>query len=232
MAGEAAEYFMNGTNDWMVGEQIFKDNGALRYMDDPTQDGRSIDDANDYSGQDVHYTSGVFNKAFYLLATTTGWNTQTAFEIMALANQAYWTSSSTFNAGACGVEFAAADKSYTVADVTAAFAAVGVACDGGSSGGGYEVTGSIDIPKIKRKKWSRHTIDVPAGATELGVSTTGGSGDADLYVTFGSQSLTQSFDCSSTSSSNNETCTIADPDAGTWHIDVYGWAAVSGLTLN
>jgi hypothetical protein len=47
MAGEAAESFMNGANDWMVGEQIFKGPGALRYTDDPTKDGCSIGHASD-----------------------------------------------------------------------------------------------------------------------------------------------------------------------------------------
>jgi vibriolysin len=61
MAGEAAESYMNGSNDWMVGEQIFKGNVALRYMDDPSRDGSSINHADQYSGQDVHYTSGVIN---------------------------------------------------------------------------------------------------------------------------------------------------------------------------
>ncbi len=129
MAGEAAEYYMNGSNDWMVGEQIFKSNGALRYMDDPTKDGRSIGHASDFtSSMDVHYSSGVYNKAFYLLANKNGWNTRTAFEVMYRANDLYWTSGSTFNAGACGVESAAADLGYNVADVTAAFASVGVSC--------------------------------------------------------------------------------------------------------
>lgn len=129
MAGEAAENFMNGSNDWMVGEQIIKGNGALRYMDDPTKDGRSIDDAaNMTSSLDVHYSSGVYNKAFYLLASTSGWNVQSAFGAMLRANDLYWTSGSTFNAGACGVESAAADLGYSVSDVTAAFAGVGVSC--------------------------------------------------------------------------------------------------------
>src|SRR5688572_9676182 len=35
MAGEAAEFFMKGTNDWLVGAQIFKGTGALRYMNNP-----------------------------------------------------------------------------------------------------------------------------------------------------------------------------------------------------
>jgi vibriolysin len=129
MAGEAAENFMNGSNDWMVGEQIFKGNGALRYMDDPTRDGRSIDNAADMtSSMDVHYSSGVYNKAFYLLATTNGWTTRDAFAAMLRANALYWTASSSFNSGACGVESAAADLGLDATDVTSAFAGVGVSC--------------------------------------------------------------------------------------------------------
>lgn len=131
MAGEAAEYFMHGSNDWMVGYDIFKASGkALRYMNDPTRDGRSIDHAASYtSGLDVHYSSGVYNKAFYNLATKSQWNTRKAFEVFFRANKMYWTATSTFNQGACGVQQAAADYGYSVADVTAAFSAVGVSCN-------------------------------------------------------------------------------------------------------
>jgi pseudolysin/vibriolysin len=129
MAGEAAENFMHGSNDWMVGAEIFKANGALRYMDSPTNDGSSIDHASDMtSNMDVHYSSGVYNHAFYNLATTNGWTVQSAFGVMLRANQLYWTSGSSFNAGACGVESAASDLGLSAADVTAAFADVGVAC--------------------------------------------------------------------------------------------------------
>jgi vibriolysin len=133
MAGEAAEAFDRGSNDFWVGYDIFKSgNGALRYMDNPTNDGRSIDHASDYySGLDVHYSSGVYNKAFHLLATTSGWNTQMAFQVMARANQVYWTSNSTYNTGACGVADAATDLGYSSADVDAAMASVGVVCGAG-----------------------------------------------------------------------------------------------------
>lgn len=129
MAGEAAENFNKGSNDFQVGADIFKSNGALRYMDNPTRDGRSIDHASNFtSTMDVHYSSGVYNKAFYLLATKANWNTRKAFEVMADANRLYWTANSTFNQGACGVQNAAANRGYSVADVTAAFSAVGVTC--------------------------------------------------------------------------------------------------------
>ena len=136
IAGEAAEYYMKGTNDFLVGAQIFKAAGALRYMANPPQDGVSIaNTANYYAGLDVHYSSGIYNKAFYTLATKPGWNTQKAFQVFARANDLYWTASTDFNQGVCGVQTAASNLGYAVADVTAAFTAVGATCGGGGGGG-------------------------------------------------------------------------------------------------
>ena len=127
---------MKRTNDFLVGPDVLKGTGALRYLCTPSQDGGSIDNASQYtSGLDVHYSSGVYNKAFCTLAKKTGWGTMKAFKVMARANALYWTPSSTFNSGACGVETAATDLGYVKADVTAAFAAVGVACARASTGG-------------------------------------------------------------------------------------------------
>src|SRR5688572_16054188 len=185
IAGEAAEYFMNGTNDFLVGAQIFKGTGALRYMANPPQDGSSIGHASNYtSGMDVHHSSGVYNKAFYLLATKAGWNTQKAFQAFARANRDYWTSSSTFNQGACGVETAATDLGYTKADVTAAFTSVGVSCattpppTGGALTNGVAKTGLAGATGSSQI-W---TLAVPAGATGLKFVSSGGTGDADMYV--------------------------------------------------
>ncbi len=135
IAGEAAEYYMRGSNDFKVGYDIFKGSGALRYMYNPPLDGRSIDNTANYTnGLDVHYSSGVYNKAFYLLATKPGWNTRNAFQVFARANDLYWTASTNFNQGVCGVQTAASDYGYSVADVTAAFSAVGATCPQAASG--------------------------------------------------------------------------------------------------
>gem|GEM_PF-711275 len=129
IAGEAAEYYMRGSNDFLVGADIFKSSGALRYMAKPPRDRRSIGHAANYTaGMDVHYSSGVYNKAFYLLATKAGWNTQRAFQVFARANDLYWTPSTDFNQGACGVQTAAQDYGFSIADVASAFASVGVSC--------------------------------------------------------------------------------------------------------
>ncbi|MEQ1511952.1 MAG: M4 family metallopeptidase [Lysobacteraceae bacterium] len=136
IAGEAAEYYMRGTNDFLVGADIVKANGALRYMANPPQDGLSIaHTSNYYAGLDVHYSSGIYNRAFFLLATTAGWNTQKAFQVFARANDLYWTASTDFNQGVCGVQTAASNLGYNVADVTAAFTAVGATCGGGGGSG-------------------------------------------------------------------------------------------------
>ncbi len=128
MAGEAAEFYVRGHNDFLIGAEIFKKaTGALRYMDDPTKDTKSIGNAKDYTETlDVHYSSGVYNKAFYLLATTQGWNTKKAFDVFVKANQDYWTPTTDFVTGAIGVRDAAKDLGYSIKDVSVAFSGVGV----------------------------------------------------------------------------------------------------------
>lgn len=131
IAGEAAEFYDRGANDFLVGADIFKASGALRYMQDPTLDGRSIGHQDDYTaGMDVHYSSGVYNRAFYILANKTGWDVQSAFMVFAVANQNYWTASTNFNDGACGVVSAATDLGLSTTDVEDAFLQVGVECGG------------------------------------------------------------------------------------------------------
>ncbi len=234
MAGEAAEYFMKGSNDWLVGTEIFKSSGALRYFDDPTRDGRSIGNAANYtSGMDVHYSSGVYNKAFYLLANKAGWNTRKAFEVFTIANQLYWTASSTYITGANGVCKAAKDKGYTLADVAAAFTSVGVTTtDCGTTTPPPPTGSSGTLPNLGATKnnWYRNTITVPAGATKLTVTIAGGTGDADLYVRSGSQPTTTTYTCRPYKSGNAESCVINNPAAGTWHVGIRAYATFSGVT--
>ncbi|MBS0226725.1 MAG: M4 family metallopeptidase [Proteobacteria bacterium] len=240
MAGETAEYYDRGSNDWLVGEEIFKGSGALRYMCNPTQDGGSIDNAADYtSSMDVHYTSGVYNKAFCTLAKTAGWNTKMAFQVFATANKNYWTASSTFNQGACGVESAATDLGFTKADVTAAFNAVGVSCSGGGGGGGGggstggPLTKGTPVTGIGASTGSDvvYTMVVPSGASNLTFTMSGGTGDADMYVKFGSTPTDSSYDCRPYKSGNAESCSFATPSAGTYYVRLKAYATFSGASL-
>jgi len=234
MAGEAAEFFMNGTNDWMVGEQIFKGNGALRYMQDPTQDGSSIGHASDYiSSMDVHHSSGVYNRAFYLLATTAGWDTKEAFQVMSKANQLYWTANSTFNAGADGVCKAADDLGYSKADVGAAFATVGVnttQCGGTTppTSGGLTKGVAVSVAGASGSQ-TKFTYVAASNADVVTITLSGGSGDADLHVKKGAAVSTSNYDCRPYVGGNNETCTLSGP--GTYNILLNGYSAYSSASL-
>jgi pseudolysin len=137
MAAQAAEYYSTGQNTWQIGPEIMKeDNQALRYMDEPTKDCLpgdkpgdecSISNVKDYSSDlDVHYSSGVFNKMFYLLSQSPNWGTKKAFDVMVFANANYWTATSNFSGAACGVIEATKKYAYKIDDVLKAFHAVGV----------------------------------------------------------------------------------------------------------
>ena len=129
IAGEAAEYYLKGSVDWRVGSDIVKGEGATRYFIDPTQDGYSIGHADDYyEGMDVHHSSGVFNKAFYLIANSQDWTLRSAFTIFAHANMNYWTSNTNFLDGACDVINATNDLNLNYMQVHNAFMQVGINC--------------------------------------------------------------------------------------------------------
>ena len=83
IAGDAAEHFMKGKVAWMVDHDIMKGSGrALSYFDRPERDGKSIGHASKYrSGLNVHYSSGVYNSAFYLLAHSTNWHVKKCFKV-------------------------------------------------------------------------------------------------------------------------------------------------------
>jgi len=195
MAGEAAEYFMRGSNDFKVGYDIFKSaDGALRYMYDPPLDGSSIDHVNDYySGLDVHYSSGVFNKAFWLIATTPGWDAHMAFDVFVTANQNYWVASTNFQQGGEGVMYAAVDYGYNCQDVVNAFAVVGVplTCPGPPTAdfsgtpvtGGYPLTVQFTDQSVGAASWAWTFGDGGSSSAENPSHTYTGQGSYTVSLT-------------------------------------------------
>lgn len=75
------------------------------------------------------------------------------------------------------------------------------------------------------------TLVVPAGATDLSFEMSGGSGDADMYVRFGSAPTTSAYDCRPYRNGNNETCSISNVQAGTYHVMLRGYSSFSGTSL-
>lgn len=131
MAAKAVEFAQNGKSTWEIGADIMKNDIALRYMDTPSKDKASIDNASDYyDGLDVHYGSGVYNRAFYLLSTSDNWDPIKAFNVMVQANMHYWTSATDFTEAACGILDAAKDYNYKPDAIKIALDKVGIKYSG------------------------------------------------------------------------------------------------------
>jgi len=79
--------------------------------------------------------------------------------------------------------------------------------------------------------WRAFSIDVPEGATNLSFTLSGGSGDADLYVRFGAAPTLTTYDCRPYRSGNDEVCSYATPQVGTYYVGIAGYLAYSGVTL-
>ena len=76
-----------------------------------------------------------------------------------------------------------------------------------------------------------YTMSVPSGATNLTFTMSGGTGDADMYVKFGSAPTDTVYDCRPYLSGNAETCTFATPSAGTYYVRLKAFSAFSGVSL-
>ena len=130
MAAQAAEYYSQGKNSWAIGAEVMKESSgykALRFMDRPSRDGRSIDRADQYhEGIDVHHSSGVYNHLFYLLANDPLWDVKQAFHVMVKANMDYWTPYTSFEEGACGIINAAHDLGLSTENVKQALDQVAI----------------------------------------------------------------------------------------------------------
>ena len=76
-----------------------------------------------------------------------------------------------------------------------------------------------------------YIINIPEGASNLIFNLTDGSGDADLYVTLGSEPSTSNYDCRSWSTGNTEVCRFTTVNEGTYYVKVVAYAAFSGASL-
>lgn len=112
-------------------------------------------------------------------------------------------------------------------------------CDGSGNGGGdptdpgvEPVSGQLTGLSGSRSSWDRYTWDIPAGVSTMTIQISGGSGDADLYVRYGSQPSTSAYDCRPYKNGNSEVCTFTAPADGTWHIGLRAYSTYSNVTLS
>ncbi|ODA35968.1 M4 family metallopeptidase, partial [Veronia pacifica] len=230
MSGEAAEFFLRNQNDWLVGADIFKGEGALRYFEDPTRDGRSIGHASDYyDGLDVHYSSGVYNRAFYLLANKDGWGIRKAFGVMVLANRMYWTENSTFDEGARGVFNAAKDFGYDSSDVQDAFLQVGVYINPAVEIENGEIISNLSADMGEEALFN---FSLPDDVQTVTVTTSGGTGNVDIYLKKAQHPSESDYDCRSNGDNNTEACEINSPESGQYFVKLVAIEDYTDVSLS
>src|SRR5438067_5782005 len=231
-------------NTWKVGEDIYTPGtagDALRYMNHPTQDGSSKDYYPErYTGTSdnggVHSNSGIANLTYYLmvmggthprskttvnvtaLSATSSTSLDMAQRIWYRALTVYFTSSTNFQGARTATVQAATDLYGAAAAATVNQAWDCVGAPGGSGGGGgvTTLTNGQTVSNLSGAtgSWAYFKITVPSGQTQLKVTLSGGTGDADLYVRLGSQPTSTTYNCRPYLTGNAETCTMTNPAAG------------------
>ncbi|HSJ24099.1 MAG TPA: putative Ig domain-containing protein [Longimicrobiales bacterium] len=76
-----------------------------------------------------------------------------------------------------------------------------------------------------------YSIVVPAGTTQLTFATSGGTGDVDLYIRYGSLPQEYVYDCRPFRPGNDETCTVPAPAAGPWYVMLRGHGDYADVRL-
>ncbi len=246
--GASCEAYGDGgapsTDTWKIGEDVYTpgvSGDALRYMNNPTLDGISYDfwperyltaeapsDYNDMGG--VHTNSGIGNLAYYLAVAggrhprskttvnVSGVGINQASRSFYRALTTYLNSTSSFQSARLATVLAANDLyGATVANnIDTAWAAVGVPPTWLASGDAVSpLSGNVRTRLY-------FGVELPAGSTGLSITTSGGSGDCDLYAKLGSAPTSQSFDFKSESPTTAETISVPSPASGTWYILLQG----------
>eukprot|EP01084_Bolivina_argentea_P111199 198487_1 len=260
LIGVVAKYKATGNVSWDIGCGLYKySDKCLRYLYYPPKDDISIENYKKdyYDGMNPHYSSGPYNKAWYLLNTKYEWPIQQIFSVVSKA-QMYWNEKSTMDQGVCGIYealyeiFGNNTETDKIADtLEAAFVEVGIQCLY------YPELDEIDITKdIKhlsintevtisgeKRSWQYFYFDtddfLPFLSDEpsmIIVSITGindAASDADLYISKDNIIPSEEFHCQANSVGNNDECQIdiADRDYNKYYILIYGWNAYENVKL-
>ncbi|AKI99052.1 Zn-dependent metalloprotease [Archangium gephyra] len=239
---------------WLVGDDVWTPataGDALRYMDNPTQDGSSKDyyptrytGTSDNGG--VHWNSGIVNLVFKLLVTggkhprgmtdieVPAIGCRKAGAIFYKANTDLFTASTTLAQAKTYTEQAAAmlfgTGSIEQNAVNLAWQAVGVGLPPPLP---TALTNGVALTNQSASAGSEkhYYLDVPAGRASSFVSS-GGTGDADLYVRIGATPTTSSYNCRPYLGGNAETCNIAAQTANQrMYVMLRAYSTFSGVSI-
>ena len=124
-------------------------------------------------------------------------------------------------------------RAYDGAGNNGGYSSTASATTSAGGGGGTTLTNGVPVTGLTATTGNslNYTMVVPAGATNLTFTTSGGTGDADMYVKLGSAPTDTVYDCRPYTGGNAETCTFAAPSAGTYHVRLKAYSTFSGVSL-
>lgn len=82
---------------------------------------------------------------------------------------------------------------------------------------------------VDKSRW--FLLRVPVGTTDITVSTAGGTGDADLFVWTPGTWANALQMCKSDSPTNEESCTIMNPQPGLWSVEIFAYQEFADVRL-
>lgn len=237
---------------WYIGEDTWTpgtSGDALRYMNNPTADGYSLDYYTSSAGStDVHYSSGIANLAFYLLSeggahprlggtAMTGVGADKAAQIWYRALSTYMTSSTSFS-GARTATLSAASDLYgaSSAEYTAvgdAWTLVGVSGTTTTGCGSYTYTATGSLSRSGKSYYepggSYYTTS--ASGTHAAALSGPSTANFDLYLQlYNSKKKSWSNVATGTTSSSTETVSYSG-SSGNYRWQVYSKSGSGSYTL-
>lgn len=215
ITGEVAEAYLYG-NDWYVGKEIMRKVYAFRYFDDPHLDGLSIDHVDNYTdGINVHFGSGVMNKAFYEIVHGLDMDVKDAYSIFLLANRLYWYHFTTYEEAGCDLMKAAYDLGFDPLGIQQSLQKVGInGCDVSRHAltlrRNYDQKGFV----ITKTKTPIYAINSPYWAINITVIANSKMGPIKLLASNNTWPTKTSYDYESEWNGEAAVLTIAEPPTG------------------
>lgn len=128
-----------------------------------------------------------------------------------------------------GSEIASTTSSGVVAsNVTYTVISSGGGGGGGGGGGSPVVFGGLSGAVDSMQYFS---FDIPSGFDQVKITTTGGTGDVDLYAKYNANPTLSVFDCRSWNTANEEECIKPTQPTGSWKVGLHAYEAFTGVTL-
>ncbi|MFF1909712.1 collagenase [Kitasatospora sp. NPDC058218] len=130
----------------------------------------------------------------------------------------------------------------TVTDDKGATASTSQSVTVAAGGGGGSECAGTDIRRLDRNcvrsnatatagNYAHFYLNVPAGTKQLKLTSSGGSGNADLYFNSAAWAYTNAYTARSANADNTETLTIDNPPAGYVYASLYAPQGFSGVTM-